>query len=90
MLGLGEKEEEVLEVLRDLRKNNCDLLTLGQYLAPSKHHHPIAEYIHPETFNRYREKALEMGFKNAASGPFVRSSYQAENLFSSKDPPVRR
>ena len=88
MLGLGEKEEEVLEVLRDLRKNSCDFLTLGQYLSPSKNHHPIAEYIHPDIFNQYREKALEMGFKNVASGPFVRSSYQAEDLFSSKRPPA--
>jgi lipoic acid synthetase len=77
MLGLGEKYEEVLIVLADLRKVECDYLTIGQYLAPSKEHHPIVEYIHPEIFDKYRNIALTMGFKQVMSGPLVRSSYHA-------------
>lgn len=81
MVGLGETEKEVLEVLRDLRQVECDFLTIGQYLAPSKSHHPVIEYIHPEIFEKYKEKALEIGFKYVASAPLVRSSYQAEKAF---------
>jgi lipoic acid synthetase len=80
MLGLGEKREEVLKVFEDLREADCDFLTVGQYLAPSKKHHPVVEYIHPDEFERYRKAALDMGFRQVASGPFVRSSYQAEKL----------
>lgn len=78
MVGLGEKYSEVLEVFNDLRNAGCDFLTVGQYLAPSKAHHPVVEYIHPDIFADYREKALKMGFKAVASGPLVRSSYHAE------------
>ncbi len=78
MLGLGEKEQEVLEVFRDLRAAGCDFLTVGQYLAPSKDHHPVVEYVHPDVFESYKAKALDMGFKYVASAPLVRSSYQAD------------
>ncbi|MCK9267527.1 MAG: lipoyl synthase [Alkaliphilus sp.] len=77
MVGLGEKEEEVIEVMKDLRDVGCDFLTLGQYLRPSEKHYPVMEYVSPETFERYRIKAEELGFKFTASGPFVRSSYKA-------------
>ncbi len=80
MLGLGETGEEVIRVMDDLRESGCDLLTLGQYLAPSKIHHPVAEYIPPEEFDRLKELALKKGFTDVASGPYVRSSYQAEQL----------
>lgn len=78
MLGLGEKEDEVVEVFKDLRDYGCDLLTIGQYLAPSKNHHPIVEYIHPDMFEKYKRIAQEMGFKYVASAPLVRSSYMAD------------
>lgn len=77
MMGLGEKEEEVIEVMKDLRDVGCDFLTLGQYLRPSEKHYPVMEYVTPETFERYKIKAEELGFKFIASGPFVRSSYKA-------------
>lgn len=78
MVGLGEKEHEVISVFEDLRKAGCDLLTVGQYLAPSRKHHPVVEYVHPDVFDRYKKTALEMGFRHVASGPFVRSSYHAD------------
>ncbi len=84
MLGLGESEQEVLEVFRDLREADCDFLTVGQYLAPSKSHHPVVEYIHPDVFESYKTKALEMGFRYVASAPLVRSSYQADRAMESK------
>ncbi|WP_053956057.1 lipoyl synthase [Inediibacterium massiliense] len=77
MVGLGEREEEVIEVFKDLRKAGCDFLTIGQYLPPSKKHYPLVEYIHPEIFEKYKEEALQLGFCFVASGPFVRSSYHA-------------
>lgn len=83
MVGLGEEEQEVAEVFKDLRNVGCDLLTVGQYLAPSVKHHPVAEYVHPETFEKYKKLGMEMGFKNVASGPFVRSSYHADRVFKS-------
>jgi len=78
MLGLGETIKEVLEVFADLRRHHCDFLTIGQYLAPSSHHHPVIEYVTPEQFAWYREQALSAGFAHVSSGPLVRSSYQAE------------
>ena len=81
MLGLGEKKEEILEVMDDLRKAGCQILTLGQYLAPSKKHHPLVRYVPPEEFSSYTEEALNRGFSGVASAPLVRSSYQAEQLF---------
>jgi lipoic acid synthetase len=76
MLGLGETSEEVEAVLHDLRRVGVDHLTLGQYLAPSRHHFPIARYVAPEEFDRWGQKAVEMGFKYIQSGPLVRSSYR--------------
>lgn len=78
MVGLGETEAEVIRVFADLREVGCDLLTVGQYLQPSKDHLPVAEYIHPDLFKDYEKVAYEMGFKHVASGPFVRSSYNAD------------
>ncbi len=84
MLGLGEKPEEVEKLLSDLRYMNCDIVTIGQYLAPSKQHHPVVEYITPEVFARYKILADDMGFKYVASAPLVRSSYHAGEAFSPK------
>ena len=78
MLGLGEKLDEVREVMQDLRSHNCDMLTLGQYLQPSKHHLPVIRYVTPAEFDQLRDDALMMGFSNVASGPMVRSSYHAD------------
>lgn len=77
MLGLGEKKREVLEVLTELRRVNCDFLTLGQYLAPSTGHHPVKEYIPPDQFDYFKGKALGLGFRSVKSAPYVRSSYLA-------------
>lgn len=77
MLGLGEKESEVLHAMSDLLANGCDILTLGQYLCPSDQHHPVADYISPEVFKMYETVGLEMGFASVSAGPFVRSSYMA-------------
>jgi lipoic acid synthetase len=78
MVGLGEEEGEVFEVMKDLRAVGCDVLTIGQYLAPSRLHHPVIEYVHPDVFERYKEMGMELGFKYVASAPLVRSSYRAE------------
>ena len=78
MLGLGETMEEVKEVLRDLRNHDCDWLTIGQYLQPSRHHLPVQRFVHPDEFNVLGEYARSIGFKNVASGPMVRSSYHAD------------
>jgi lipoic acid synthetase len=77
MVGLGESPEDVLASLADLRGVDCDFVTIGQYLRPSARHAPVVEYVRPEVFAYYREKALELGFKHVASGPFVRSSFAA-------------
>lgn len=81
MLGLGETHDEVRQVLEDLLAVGCKLLTLGQYLAPSKDHHPIVEYVPPDQFLEWEKTAYEMGFQGVASGPFVRSSFHAGELF---------
>ena len=78
MLGLGEELKEVEQVLVDLREHNCDMLTLGQYLAPSKHHLSVKRYVTPKEFDQLRDIALQLGFTNVASGPMVRSSYHAD------------
>lgn len=80
MVGLGETPDEVLAVMDDLRGAGCDILTIGQYLAPSSQHLPVAEYVPPERFRWYRVKALRRGFRFVASAPFVRSSYHAGEL----------
>jgi lipoic acid synthetase len=77
MLGLGEEEREVVELFRDLRAAGCVYLSIGQYLAPSKRHYPVQEYVTPERFERLRDRALDMGFAHVESGPYVRSSYHA-------------
>ncbi len=81
MVGLGETEEEVIEVMKDLRAQDCDILTIGQYLRPSQAHIEIKEYVHPDVFKKYEDKAKELGFKAVASGPFVRSSFNALETF---------
>ena len=81
MLGLGESAEELLATLRDLLAAGCDILTLGQYLQPSPAHLPVERYVPPEEFQLLEETALALGFAGLAAGPFVRSSYQAENLY---------
>tara|TARA_B100000809_G_scaffold144339_1_gene141942 strand:- start:32911 stop:33777 length:867 start_codon:yes stop_codon:yes gene_type:complete len=78
MLGLGEKEEEVIETLKDLAKAKVDIVTIGQYLQPSKKHLPLKEFITPEQFKKYEEIGLELGFRHVESGPLVRSSYKAQ------------
>ena len=78
MVGLGESDEEILAVMRDLRAHDVDMLTIGQYLAPSQHHLPVTRYVHPDTFAMYGHEARAMGFAHAASGPLVRSSYHAD------------
>lgn len=78
MVGLGETREEIFEAMDELVANGCDILTLGQYLQPTKMHIEIAEYVHPDTFAEYREVGLAKGFKYVESGPLVRSSYHAE------------
>ena len=81
MVGLGETSDEVLSVMQELRAAGCDLLTIGQYLSPSKLHHPVVEYIHPDQFKAYSEAGLALGFRHVASGPLVRSSYHAGEAF---------
>ena len=81
MLGLGETDAEVTQVLQDLRQVGCDRVTIGQYLRPSKNHHPVVEYVHPELFREYRQIAESLGFPGVASGPYVRSSYKAAELY---------
>ena len=78
MVGLGETNDEILEVMRDLRAHHVDMLTLGQYLQPSRHHLPVARFAHPDEFRMFEARAAEMGFANAACGPMVRSSYHAD------------
>jgi lipoyl synthase len=82
MLGLGESLDEVMNALRDLRHAGCDFVTIGQYLRPSRSNLPVVEYIHPEIFEKLRIAALSLGFKYAASGPLVRSSMNAENMYN--------
>jgi len=78
MLGIGERIDEVVEVLKDLRREDCVILTLGQYLQPTKEHLPVDRFVHPEEFRKLKEIGLEMGFRHVESGPLVRSSYHAE------------
>ncbi|MBE7941496.1 lipoyl synthase [Ramlibacter aquaticus] len=78
MVGLGETDEEILEVMRDMRAHDIEMLTIGQYLAPSTSHLPVRRYVHPDTFKMFEAKAYEMGFTHAAVGAMVRSSYHAD------------
>ena len=85
MVGLGETDEEVIEVLRDLRAHDVNMLTIGQYLQPSKYHLPVERYVTPEQFGIYAKTAKELGFTHVASGPLVRSSYHADRLAAGED-----
>ncbi|MEO5689194.1 MAG: lipoyl synthase [Burkholderiaceae bacterium] len=78
MVGLGETDEEILQVMADMRAHDIDMITIGQYLAPSGHHLPVARYVHPDTFKMFEQRAIEMGFSHAAVGAMVRSSYHAD------------
>lgn len=82
MLGLGEADDEVRSVLADLREAGCQILTLGQYLAPTTRHHPVAAYIEPERFAAWKTEAEALGFRHVAAAPFVRSSYNAEEVLA--------
>lgn len=85
MVGLGESDCEILKALMDLRAAGCDILTIGQYLQPTQKHLSVMRYVPPETFEGYREWALALGFRAAASGPFVRSSYKAWEVFADEE-----
>jgi len=85
MVGLGETTEEIIEVMRDLRAHNVDMLTVGQYLQPSKHHLPVKRYVSPEEFDEIKRIGFELGFKHVAAGPFVRSSYHADRQAAGED-----
>src|SRR5690606_25076475 len=78
MVGLGETKEEIFETMADLRAHDVDMLTIGQYLQPSRDHLPVARYVHPDEFAEYEQRAAELGFTHAACGPLVRSSYHAD------------
>ncbi len=78
MVGLGETNDEILAVMRDLRAHGVTMLTIGQYLQPSKHHLPVERYVHPDDFDMFQKEAMKMGFEHAACGPLVRSSYHAD------------
>ena len=78
MVGLGETDDEILETMRDMRAHGIEMLTIGQYLAPSGHHLPVLRYVHPDTFRMFEEQAKVMGFSHAAVGALVRSSYHAD------------
>jgi lipoyl synthase len=80
MVGLGETNEEILEVMKDLRAHNVDMLTIGQYLQPSAHHLPVLRYVTPDEFKMFETEAYKMGFVHAACGPMVRSSYHADQM----------
>ncbi len=82
MLGLGETDEEIRQTLEDLYNHECRILTMGQYLQPSKQHLPVQRFVTPDEFDAWRETALKIGFSEVASGPFVRSSYHAEDLYN--------
>ena len=78
MVGLGETDDEIINVMKDMRAHDIDMLTIGQYLAPSNHHLPVLRYVHPDTFKEFEQKAYEIGFSHAAVGAMVRSSYHAD------------
>lgn len=82
MVGLGETEEEVYNTMYDIREAGCDIITIGQYLQPTREHFPVKRFITPEEFDRYKEFGLKIGFKFVASGPLIRSSYRAGKIFS--------
>jgi lipoic acid synthetase len=81
MVGIGETQDEVIELMKDLRSINCELLTIGQYLQPTPQNLAITEYVHPDVFDFYKKEALALGFKAVESGPYVRSSFMAEQSY---------
>ena len=81
MLGLGETDDEVFEAMQDMRAVGVDILTLGQYLQPTRNHLPVKRWVSPDEFNRFRDIGLQMGFMEVAAGPLVRSSYRADKVF---------
>jgi lipoic acid synthetase len=81
MLGLGETEDEIRETLEDLRAIRVDIVTLGQYLRPTPNHLPVARFVTPDEFSRYRQWGLDLGFLEVVAGPLVRSSYRADRVF---------
>lgn len=89
MVGLGETDEEILQVMRDLRAHHVDMLTLGQYLMPSAEHLPVRRYVHPDTFKMFEDEAYKMGFEHAAVGAMVRSSYHADQQAHAADESIR-
>ena len=86
MVGLGETDDEMTRTFEDLRSHDCDLLTIGQYLRPSKMHLPVVEYVHPDRFEQWKHEAMALGFESVASGPLVRSSYHADLLAGTVKP----
>jgi len=82
MLGLGENEKEIKQTIRDIKDTNCDVLYIGQYIAPSKKHYPVSKYYHPESFGEYQEFACSIGFLKVVAGPLVRSSYRSWESFN--------
>jgi lipoic acid synthetase len=84
MVGFGETQQEILETLRDLRTSGCSLVTIGQYLQPSKEQTPVVEFVNPDRFAAYREQAVALGFSEVQAGPFVRSSYLAESMLTGR------
>ena len=84
LMGLGETAGEVLETMQDLRRRDVDILTLGQYLQPTRKHVPVAEFVHPDRFREYEEQGMRLGFRYVAAGPMVRSSYRAAEFFVEK------
>jgi len=87
MLGLGETESEMFELMEDVISAGCFFLSIGQYLQPSRKHFPVKEYIHPEVFEKYKEKAISLGFRHVESGPLVRSSYRSSEYLNTKISP---
>ena len=85
MVGLGERTDEIIQVMEDLRAHDVDMITIGQYLQPSLNHLPVARFVHPDEFAEYAERARELGFKSVASGPLVRSSYHADRQAKGED-----
>ncbi len=81
MLGLGEEEDQVIQTLMDIKRVDCDFLTLGQYLPPSLNHYSLKEYVHPDKFNYFESYARKIGFRGVKSAPYVRSSYLAHSFF---------
>lgn len=84
LAGLGEAEEEIINTMEDLKEADCDILTIGQYLRPSKENHPIARFVTPEEFALLEKQGMDMGFRHVSAGPFVRSSYMAEEIYKER------